>query len=883
MAKSQFIVRGGADFSGIQREMTKTEKGLKGFEGRINGMFGGVAKGLGINLGALTKIGLIAAATKAFYEFGKQAVAVASDLREVQNVVDVTFGSMAQDVNDFAGGALKQFGLSELSAKQYTSTMGAMLKSSGISGDAVRDMSIEVAKLTADMASFYNLEGDVAFQKIRSGLSGETEPLKQLGINMSVANMEAYAMSQGINKAWREMTQAEQTMLRYNYLLSVTGDAQGDFAREAGTWANQVKILKEQWQEFMGLIGTALIEVLTPFIKGLNKLLEIVINVVREIGKMYTMMTGREVIVESTTNLSDANADVADTAGDAADGQNDLAKGIGKAAKAAKGALAPFDELNILQTNLGGGGGSGGSGTGGLFDGLNSGGTGTTSTTMFSKQVDDGPDTSKWEAFFIWFGDKWNSLKQMLSVPIMVPAPVFAAIPSPVYSPEWNLTPPFVPKPVFQPIPNPVYKPQWGLELPPIQQVVFPPIESTQYQYSLQAIKLKTTEAYQGLKSSALESLYALQAQSLLVWEGIRTGTELKLGEINTGLSAAWNAIESNFGVHKENMGVAYEGLKSSALESLYTLQTQSLLIWEGIRTGTELKLGEISTGLSTAWSTVESNLEAHKENVGLISAAIASVLSTNLAIGWSKAGENANSVIATLQTNLNTFGVGVGAIAGSIATAFVTNLNNGLSKAESNFAEWANELNTNLRTWGSGVLEIIGETSKGMVSNFVSGLQTMWNNFKSYMAAIGERVSGFYKENKEVIITTAVVGGAIIGAGLALSNPVTAPFAAPALGALATIPALAKGGITNGPTLAMIGDNPGGKEVVSPLDDLTNIIASAVGTAVMNAVQFGGSDSGGNQEVNIHLDGTKLGRVMLPKLNQEADRLGYKPILQYE
>jgi len=87
-------------------------------------------------------------------------------------------------------------------------------------------MSIEVAKLTADMASFYNLDHDEAFTKIQAGLSGETEPLKRLGINMNVANMEAYAMSQGINKAWKEMNQAEQTLLRYNYLLSVTSDSQ---------------------------------------------------------------------------------------------------------------------------------------------------------------------------------------------------------------------------------------------------------------------------------------------------------------------------------------------------------------------------------------------------------------------------------------------------------------------------------------------------------------------------------------------------------------------------------------------------------------------------------------------------------------------------------
>ncbi|MFS8541312.1 MAG: hypothetical protein LOD89_04395, partial [Tissierellales bacterium] len=219
---------------------------------------------MGIDLGKLTKVGLIAAATKKLIDFGKAAVNVASDLTEVQNVVDVTFGSMASEINEFASNATKQFGLSELSAKQFASTMGAMLKSSGITGEAVKDMSIELTKLAADMASFYNLDPEEAFTKIRAGISGETEPLKQLGINMNIANLEAFALSQGINKAWKEMTQAEQTMLRYNYLLAVTGDAQGDFARNSESWANQIKILKEQWKEFMSLIGKALIEILLP-------------------------------------------------------------------------------------------------------------------------------------------------------------------------------------------------------------------------------------------------------------------------------------------------------------------------------------------------------------------------------------------------------------------------------------------------------------------------------------------------------------------------------------------------------------------------------------------------------------------------------------------
>ena len=138
----------------------------------------------------------------------KQAIDYASDLAEVQNVVDVTFGNAAQQINEWSQAALKVYGINEVTAKQYTGTMGAMLKSSGLAGNAVVDMSMNLTALAADMASFYNLDTDVAFEKIRSGISGETEPLKQLGINMSVVNLEAYAMTQGITESYSEMSQA---------------------------------------------------------------------------------------------------------------------------------------------------------------------------------------------------------------------------------------------------------------------------------------------------------------------------------------------------------------------------------------------------------------------------------------------------------------------------------------------------------------------------------------------------------------------------------------------------------------------------------------------------------------------------------------------------
>lgn len=216
-------------------------------------------------------IGLVMIARKALDTI-KTGIDYASDLAEVQNVVDVTFGSATEAINSWSKECLAAYGMNKVSAKRYAGTIGAMLKSSGLAGDAIVDMSKDMVGLAGDMASFYNLDLETAFEKIRSGISGETEPLKQLGINMSVANLEAYALSQGITTAYNEMSQAEQVMLRYNYLMSTTADAQGDFARTQDSYANQTRLLSESWLEFTGVMAEQLLPVLTTIVSWLNNI-----------------------------------------------------------------------------------------------------------------------------------------------------------------------------------------------------------------------------------------------------------------------------------------------------------------------------------------------------------------------------------------------------------------------------------------------------------------------------------------------------------------------------------------------------------------------------------------------------------------------------------
>ena len=231
------------------------------FEGTVKDTMNGAESTVSTTAAKIAKAIGSAFVTKQIIEFGKAAIGVASDLNEVQNVVDTTFGDGSVKIDEWAKNAAEAFGESELQAKQFTSTLGAMFKSMGVGQADMEEMSMSLAGLAGDMASFYNLDPTEAFEKLRSGISGETEPLKQLGINMSVVNLEAFAMSEGITKSYQEMTQAEQATLRYQYIMSATADAQGDFSNTSDSLANQQRILQLEIQTLAAEIGNDLMPI----------------------------------------------------------------------------------------------------------------------------------------------------------------------------------------------------------------------------------------------------------------------------------------------------------------------------------------------------------------------------------------------------------------------------------------------------------------------------------------------------------------------------------------------------------------------------------------------------------------------------------------------
>lgn len=376
-------------FSEMESDAANTEKS-------ISSKFSGLIKKAGTLFAGLF-------AAKKLIDFGKQCIELGSDLSEVQNVVDVTFSTMSSKVDEFAKSAVKSFGLSETMAKQYTGTFGAMAKAVGFSERRAYNMSTALTGLAGDVASFYNLNQDEAYTKLKSVFTGETESLKDLGVVMTQTALDSYAMANGFGKTTSAMTEQEKVALRYQFVMDQLSLAQGDFARTSDSWANQSRLMALQAQSIMATIGQGLINLFTPVLKIINVVLGKIAQLAEAFKGFTELITGKKsesgsgITSDLTSDLADATA-AAGSTGDglanAADQAGNLADNAGAAGNAAKKAakemrsLMGFDEVNKVADQTGndsGSGGSGSPGSGGSGSGLAGLGSGATN---FGKLAD---------------------------------------------------------------------------------------------------------------------------------------------------------------------------------------------------------------------------------------------------------------------------------------------------------------------------------------------------------------------------------------------------------------------------------------------------------------------------------------------------------------
>ena len=299
----------------------------------------------------------------------KDAIDISSSLTEVENVVRTTFGNYEKLIQDFSKTSIQDFGMSELTAKQVASRFQAMGTAMGFSQGKMADMSLQLTKLTADMASFYDMEQSDVARNLQAVFTGETEPLRKYGLDLTQATLKEWAMKQGLDADISSMTQAEKAMLRYQYVMANTAAAQGDFARTADTWHNQITVLKQSFEQLASIIGGALINAFKPFVKTLNAVMQKVISFATTVTDALGAIFGWKYEV-SDKGIADDWSDASESADDIADSTGDAAKNIDKMNKG----IRQFDELKLITTKDDSSKSGSGTGTGGVDGGAASGG-----------------------------------------------------------------------------------------------------------------------------------------------------------------------------------------------------------------------------------------------------------------------------------------------------------------------------------------------------------------------------------------------------------------------------------------------------------------------------------------------------------------------------
>ena len=220
------------------------------------------------------------------------SIKMASDFTESLNKVDVAFKSSSKEVRKFAETTLETFGIAEGTALDMSALFGDMATSMGLPTDKAADLATQMVGLAGDMSSFKNIGIKEVTTALNGVFTGETESLKRMGIVMTIANLKTFALTQGINGNIEAMTQAQKVQLRYAYILSVTKNAQGDFARTSAGSANQMRIFSESVKELSVAFGEILLPYFTKAITYVNGVVKGFINLSPATKKIIVVVAG---------------------------------------------------------------------------------------------------------------------------------------------------------------------------------------------------------------------------------------------------------------------------------------------------------------------------------------------------------------------------------------------------------------------------------------------------------------------------------------------------------------------------------------------------------------------------------------------------------------
>lgn len=275
---------------------------------------------------------------------------------ETVNLFKVTMGDAAGEAQNFAEKVSKAMGIDIADWMQYQGTFKNLTAGFGVASDKANIMSQNLTQLSYDLASFFNTDVEKAFDKLSSAMSGQVKGLREFGIDTTVASLQEYALSQNIDASVRSMSQAEKSLLRYNYIMEKSIIMQGDMARTIITPANSLRILNAQLTQMKRALGNVVSVVVVQFIPYVQAMVQIITEAASALAKFFGFSA--KDFEANTAGIGDGFSSGFEDAEDSLDGVSGKIKKIKKQ-------LMGFDELNILSSpdtdsGAGAGGASGG-------------------------------------------------------------------------------------------------------------------------------------------------------------------------------------------------------------------------------------------------------------------------------------------------------------------------------------------------------------------------------------------------------------------------------------------------------------------------------------------------------------------------------------------
>jgi hypothetical protein len=345
-------------------EMNKVSSGFSAFPSRIQRLITSTEQYNGTVRRATTSTNAWNSALKAIsfaaiYRAAAKlqgiAIAKSSKYTEDLNLFTVSMGRYAEEAYNYAQKVSEVMGIDPAEWMRNQGVFNTIIAGFGVAGDKAAFMSKNLTQLGYDLASFYNIDFESAMQKVQSGISGELEPLRRLGYDLSVARLEQERLNLGIDKSVSSMTQAEKSQLRYYAMMTQVTQVQGDMARTLENPANMLRVLRAELEQAARAVGNIFIPILT-------KVLPIAIAVASALQEIIAAIATLFGITVKSPKWGDAIGSASAGSGAIADNMDSAAG----SAKELKRYLAGFDELNVLpdQSNGGGGGGAGGGGGG---------------------------------------------------------------------------------------------------------------------------------------------------------------------------------------------------------------------------------------------------------------------------------------------------------------------------------------------------------------------------------------------------------------------------------------------------------------------------------------------------------------------------------------